>query len=818
MSTFNGFKRRITAATRALKGEYVVLDDGEAKAVMSKSQMPKGTKVVTLVPKNAPPAAQSKKPSDSDNEVKIVIDDSCATIEALNPSYCCGCGACFNTCPVDAIKMTKDEEGFFAPVIDHDKCINCGKCRKACPVMSAKYTNNPDPACYAVMADTKIRKQSSSGGMFSLIANYFFSQGGYVCGVVLNDEFLPEHIVTNNPDDLKRMQGSKYVQSNTGKCFTQVKALLDKGEKVLFTGTPCQAAGLKGFLNKDYDNLLIVDLVCHGAPSQKIFSKYLDVTYGKENLEDFKFRTKEFGYSSFYQTAYMKDGSTVSTSFRFDSYEKIMHSGLALKPVCGDCMFAPAPRQGDISIGDFWGVSKYNAEYNDHVGTSCVLINNKKGEKIFDIIKKDAIMVETVPFDHAKRNNRFGRKMRTPESGRKWFYSLLDYQPLDKLVDYSLNRKFDIGVIGLWYGRNYGSMATYYALHQVLKNKFHLSVLMIENPLKPNDEKAPTKTHPRKIANEFYDVSKQYKLSEMKNLNAFCDTFIVGSDQLWNIGLSRPYGQTYFLEFVNEKNKKISYGTSFGKEYNGSSADKLLSSHNLRRFDHVSVRDKLSKSIAENEFGVENVTEVCDPTFLCPLDEYQKLIDRATVSESEEYILAYILDPNENIGRELEQLSVDKNRKVIVMLDEVPWIWEKNVEKLGLKGNGNVEVKKEVDLYEWMWYYSHSSAVVTDSFHGTIFSIIFEKPFITMVNVKRGAQRFVSLLEPLNLKDRLFDGPEAIGEHKDMLDALDYTVPNKKLDEIRRESMKWLEDALFSKKEVNDSAIYPSIDKRLVEK
>lgn len=790
MSKLNSFKKRLGAAYRA----FNTVPDKKA----------------------APGAPQPPKPAaPAVVESPIITNDSAVTVKALNPDYCCGCGACYNSCPVDAITMQHDKEGFLAPVIDNEKCISCGICRKTCPVINTPYKNSSEPKCYAVMADDEIRKDSSSGGMFTLAADYVLKQGGYVCGAALTSDFSVEHIIISDPDELYRFRGSKYVQSSTNRVFTEIKKLLDDGKLVLFSGTPCQVAGLNNYLKKAYENLITVDLVCHGAPSQKVFSKYLDDYYGKENLSDFKFRTKKFGYNSFNQIAYLKDGSEVAGNIKFDAYERTMHSGLALKRVCADCMFAEAPRQGDITIGDFWGVSKYKAELNDNLGTSCALVNNEKGEKFFESITGGAKLLEEVPFDFARHNNRFGRKMRTP-GGRRWFFQMLESQPIDKAVEYSLKRKFDVGVIGLWYGRNYGSMATYFALHQVLTNIFHLSVLMIENPLKPNNEADMTKTHPRKIASEFYDVSAKYSLDDLYKLNSFCDTFVVGSDQLWNVGLSRPYKQTYFLGFVNEKNKKIAYGTSFGKEYHGSEEEKLISSHNLQRFDHVSVRDQLSHSICENEFNVE-ATEVCDPTFLCPLSEYQKLIDKADINETEDYILSYVLDPNENIGRELEQLSIAKNCKVIVLLDEVPWLWEKNVEKLQLSGAGNVEIKREVDLYEWMWYYSHAKSVVTDSFHGTIFSIIFEKPFVTLINQRRGAQRFISLLTPLNLTDRLIDGPEHIAGSAHMLDELDYALPNEKLNEIRSNSMSWLKNALFSTKNISGYSIYPVIDNRLNE-
>ena len=146
---------------------------------------------------------------------------------------------------------------------------------------------------------------------------------------------------------------------------------------------------------------------------------------------------------------------------------------------------------------------------------------------------------------------------------------------------------------------------------------------------------------------------------------------------------------------------------------------------------------------------------------------------------------------------------------MIVLLNESPKVWQENLEKLALSGNGNVEVKKEVDLYEWLWYYSHAESVVTDSFHGTIFSIIFEKPFLTMSNAKRGATRFVSLLTPIGLMDRLFEGSKAIGENQQILDELDYTEVNKALDAIREESYAWLHHAIFSKKVEADTDVRP---------
>ena len=363
----------------------------------------------------------------------------------------------------------------------------------------------------------------------------------------------------------------------------------------------------------------------------------------------------------------------------------------------------------------------------------------------------------------------------------------------------SNDKKYDFGIIGLWFGRNYGSMATYYALHQTVM-KMGYSVLMIENPLKPDHEIILDKSHPYNIAKVFYNVSEKKKLNRMYELNKECRGFIVGSDQLWNVGLSRPYKQMYYLGFADDSVKKISYGTSFGKQYNGTEGERKVSSANLKRFDGVSVRDRLSLDICKNKFGVENAVEVCDPTFLCDRADYEKLSDMANIQENEKYILAYVLDPNEEIGEKLEQLSVDKNVKVIVMLDEPPKNWEMNLKRLGLTGKGNVEVKKDVDLFEWMWYYKNAESVFTDSFHGTIFSVIFRKPFITLMNVRRGAERFLSLLEPLELEYRLFETADCIGRY-DLLESCDYETAYEKLENIRWESYSWLKEVLDREKE-----------------
>jgi len=281
----------------------------------------------------------------------------------------------------------------------------------------------------------------------------------------------------------------------------------------------------------------------------------------------------------------------------------------------------------------------------------------------------------------------------------------------------------------------------------------------------------------------------------LHELNGECHCFLVGSDQLWNIKLSKDLEQFYFLGFVNDETKKISYATSFGTFYNETGKQKQITQKNLNRFFAISVRDELSLTILKNNFNIINGAEVCDPSFLCDSIDYINLMNEKK-NYSQKYILAYVLDPTSEIGRRLERLSKDKKIKVIVILDHPPLHWNIRRTRLNLTGEGNVELKNIVDLKEWLWYFNNSKAVLTDSFHGTIFSIIFRKPFITLSNKKRGSERFISLLKPINLIQRLFETPECINDKYHLYDKIEYDIPLKKLNKIRNYSYQWLNSTL----------------------
>lgn len=338
------------------------------------------------------------------------------TVEAVPNNRCCGCGGCRNICPVDAITMVEDVYGFPMPQINQEKCIHCGLCLKKCPVIDKHEEKEKNPEVYAVWAPDEIRKKSSSGGMFSLLAEQILQDGGAVFGAAFNENWEVVHKMIEEPAKLEKLRGAKYVQSDIGLSYRQVKDLLNQGRKVLFSGCPCQVAALKSYLGKAYEHLLTIDLVCHGVPSPMVFRKYIEEMYGKENLEDFAFRTKEKGYSCTVLRVKVKGKEVCYPSLKEkDPYEKAFHGSYALRKSCENCKFALIPRQGDITIGDYWGISDYDKSLSDGKGTSVVLVNSKKGENIFDEIQARADMVQKTPLEAATGKNRFGVHVPMPK-------------------------------------------------------------------------------------------------------------------------------------------------------------------------------------------------------------------------------------------------------------------------------------------------------------------------------------------------------------------------------------------------------------------
>lgn len=326
-------------------------------------------------------------------------------INIQNKCDCCGCGACVDTCPKSCIKMEADEEGFVYPVVDLGSCVSCGKCITACPVIGAEYAKNKmfDDVAYAyVSTDNEVIRSSSSGGAFSLIMDGFAERyDDYVIVGAAFDGLEVRHIAVSDRASAEIFKKSKYIQSNTQSIYRHVKGLLSDNKAVLFSGTPCQVAALKCYLGHDYDNLLTVDIVCHGVPGQVLFEEYLTELESKMQSKvvatEFKYKRGFDGDSTNPRTIRLifENGDDVNMDISESEYLYAYYTGLIYQPSCETCKFAAPERPGDITLGDYWGIEKMHPQLNSLKGVSLVRFNTPKGKFLVDFFREKGVFIET---------------------------------------------------------------------------------------------------------------------------------------------------------------------------------------------------------------------------------------------------------------------------------------------------------------------------------------------------------------------------------------------------------------------------------------
>lgn len=310
-------------------------------------------------------------------------------IKISDKSRCCGCEACRSVCPKNCISMKADKEGFVYPHVDLSQCIDCKLCEKICPVLHP-VSSITVPSVYAgINNDTNIRLQSSSGGIFTLIAEQVLQKNGVVFGACFDEQWNVVHRYVETREGLSRFRGSKYVQSHIGDSFLQAKRFLDEGREVLFSGTPCQIAGLKNFLRKPYQNLLTVDVVCHGVPSPKVWQKYLHESVCKvyhirrgsspilvDKIMKINFRSKEKGWKTYHVRIEYQNGKDDSMPAAKNIYIQAFLSDLSLRPSCYACSAKLHHVRSNITLADFWGIERLHPEIDDDKGCGLILAHN----------------------------------------------------------------------------------------------------------------------------------------------------------------------------------------------------------------------------------------------------------------------------------------------------------------------------------------------------------------------------------------------------------------------------------------------------------
>lgn len=312
------------------------------------------------------------------------------TSKELPQEECTGCRACANACPKNCISFRKNKEGFLYPQIDYSECIHCGKCIKSCPVYNnLKLEHNRK--CLVVKASDKVRKSSSSGGVFYHLADEVLSRKGVVFGSAFDENLDLKHIAITNKKDLHKLQGSKYLQSNTKNTFKEVKEYLNDNRIVLYVGTPCQIKGLHLFLNKKYDNLYTADIICHGVPSPLVFSKYISKLEEKynSNVIKYDFRNKDEGWKNFNTKIELENGNILKEKYDQNIYMKGFLRNLYLRKSCYNCSAKGFTSGSDITMGDSWGIQNEFKEFDDDKGCSIIFINTKQGQNLFNSVQEN---------------------------------------------------------------------------------------------------------------------------------------------------------------------------------------------------------------------------------------------------------------------------------------------------------------------------------------------------------------------------------------------------------------------------------------------
>lgn len=571
-------------------------------------------------------------------------------------------------------------------------------------------------------------KKSSSGGFFSLLANYVIEKNGIVFGATFDKDF--NVVISHTENDFSDMLGSKYVKSSTKNSFAECKDFLDNGRIVLYTGTPCQIVGLKAYLKKDYDNLITMDVICHGSPVAEIWQHYLK-SFNKE-IESINFRDKRESWEQFHLTIKFKDGTEFSENHHKNKYMKLFLENKILTEPCYKCQNCKNSK-ADFTVGDAWGGKFINNKFNDHQGTSCIILRTIKSNNIFNDLKNKMLYEKT---NKIYLNKSVG-----------YIHNYIKPKDADKIKKGIIEPK--IAMVTVPGHHNIGNTLQAYALQSKIKE-----ILPKSNPI---------------IINSIY---KNYNSFYKNNLNftengfdESYDYLIVGSDQIWTSDKwinSIPFNDRFLIRNCRHK---LVYAASFGK-HNLNFTNKQLTEiqNTLKNIEYVSTRELSGVIICNYFFKYNKAISVLDPTMLYDKDFYLNIINEKEI-ENKRGIFAYILDKNDIWNNKIKEISQKLNQPVL--------LYDNTVEN-------------------FIHNMNTASCILTDSYHGSVFSLIFNKPFITLRNEKRGNDRFDDLEIRFDLAERFINDIKLLS-----IDLLKIK-PNPNFNEYRKISLNFLYKGLYN--------------------
>ena len=360
---------------------------------------------------------------------------------------CCGCGACMQACPFQAIVMKEDERGFLFPEIDYDRCKKCGICDRVCGfVEDSSLLSDGEPVIYGVInRDEDARKNSTSGGLFTAISDYILAQNGVVYGAAYQPDLSVATKRAVTPAERDECRGSKYVQCDTNDTYTQVKRDLTEGRLVFYTGTPCHIIGLRSYLQKEYENLITAELVCHGVPNNRMWHEFLHLAENAVGIRviDACFRDKSKTGWHHPKTKLVYQDGKEHPFFGEQAFFQLFSTNMCLRDSCLYCKFLSYHRPADLTMADYWGIERFKKDFDDNKGTSMLLVNTEKGAQVFDRVK-DQLRYFQSDKEHCYQGRLQGRSTIDPRTEQFWE----EYQAkgmkyvLVKYTEFSYTRTF----------------------------------------------------------------------------------------------------------------------------------------------------------------------------------------------------------------------------------------------------------------------------------------------------------------------------------------------------------------------------------------
>ena len=702
----------------------------------------------------------------------------------VNDGKCIGCAVCKANCPVGAITMATIN-GYIVPNINNIKCNNCGKCAKVCPECKEIITSPRTDDIYLCKGTEEFWRDSKSGGVFPIIAKAFIENGGCVVGAILDEDATVRHILTYEWENVEKMRGSKYVQSNISGIVGEIKAELKKNAKVLFTGTPCQVHAIKNAIGEN-QNLFTIDLWCHGVGSPAAWKRHVREMFGDNPPVKVMYGNKEHGQIS--EIIYtLADGSKKHIRNKDDAfYQGLMRE--ERMPACIDCRFSQATRQGDFTIGDLWYATKsekYSSFCNGNIPPSFIMFNTPKSKLFFEHIKANSEFFESISFNDIIAKNRWGSIGKEPATPMEHKPIVKHEFPVLKNRDASVEiDSKNVCLYGHVENENYGGCLTYFSLGKAIESLgYSLTVIPRSSDVTIADTRINfynPESYSVRFFNENFKMAERLPFSEFYRYNDLANTFVLGSDMIWKDSQYKWMRDTNYLNFVSPEKNKVAYSTSFGTdriEQIFSESKQQEAIKKIKKFDSVSVREDWAKQFLR-ENGVRCAHKI-DPIFLTAPEVYKNLSERAINKDTKKkFNFAYLL-----------------NRRFYEMEFRLAETYSEGLETKYVCDGHEAEIERtltmypqfenNVDAYQFLWYIVNAEKVITDSFHGVCLCLILNKPFIYVNSVDAKNIRVKSLFRQFGIEYR----------EKELI-YCDWESINATIEKLKYDGLSWLNAAI----------------------